>query len=207
MILGYLKIEYISKVLPYDDEIYPLKLAGKKMLPIIKLNEEKVLNESIEIILKIDKKNVLNKELFFSKRNEIEKTLDQIASVVHPLAIPYWYLTPEFDKTAGNYFRTKKEMKRGSFCELVQKSELLMDNAEMILKTLEENLNPFFQSTKMTLVDLLLAAHLWGLYIVPEYNLSIKLHKYLQKIKKACNFSYHEDFWERDCPQPFIRDL
>ena len=49
MALGYLNLDFISKVLPYEDVATPLSLIGNKMLPILANNQE-VLKESLDII-------------------------------------------------------------------------------------------------------------------------------------------------------------
>lgn len=63
-----------------------------------------------------------------------------------------------------------------------------------LLDELEKNLNPFYQSQHLTLNDILIASHLWGLYVVPEFQFSEKVHQYLQRVKVECHFNYHQDF-------------
>ena len=63
------------------------------------------------------------------------------------------------------------------------------------LKKVEEELKPFYRSDKFTMYDILLASHIWGLYVVPEFQFSENMHQYMQRVKDICNFDYHQDFW------------
>lgn len=196
MALGYLDIKYESTVLPYDDEVTPLKLTGKKMLPILAHGKE-AMNESLDIISFLDKSNVLKVSEFVHTFafKEIEDYLKLIGSPVHSLAMPYWMFTPEFSESSRKYFQHKKEEKRGPFSELVKNQTKYIDELSPMLKELEGDLNPFYKSVDFSISDILIAAHLWGLYIVPEFQFTDKVHLYLQTIKKQCRFNYHQDFW------------
>ena len=194
--LGYLNIPYSSQVLRYDDELTPVQLTGKKMLPILKTKEGPI-NESLDIMALLDKENKL--KISEKKLNDefvlFENFLNKIGNPIHSLAMPYWIYTPEFDEKSRAYFQTKKEIKRGPFKELVHRSEEFIAELNPLLDEIETKLNPYYMSQSLGLYDILLAAHLWGLYVVPEFQFSDKLHHYLQKIKKDCRFNYHQDFW------------
>lgn len=196
MTLGYLGISYDSQVLPYDDEATPLKLTGKKMLPILKVND-KAMNESLDIIDLIDSGNKLKTKQTTSSESflVLEKKLSEIGSLVHSLAMPYWIWTPEFNENSRQYFQKKKEVKRGPFSELVKKQSSFMKEIDPLLLELEQQLSPFYQSNHFTLNDILIAAHVWGLYLVPEFQFSPKVHQYLQNVKKECRFNYYPDVW------------
>jgi glutaredoxin 2 len=193
MALGFLDYSYDSNVLAYDDENTPIKLCGVKMLPILEWEGSRM-NESLDIIAKIDKNNQLPINMENIKQH-INPLLDQIGKPVHNLAMPYWIWTPEFNESARHYFVNKKSAKRGPFNLLVQNQNSYFSELVPILKNIEEQLNPFYNNTDFTLNDILIAAHLWGMYIVPEFQFSPKLHNYLQIVKSICNFNYHEDFW------------
>jgi glutaredoxin 2 len=196
MALGYLNIKYESKVLPYDDEATPLRLTGKKMLPIL-THEQGAMNESMDIISFLDKSNILKISEFVHTFafKEIEVLLKQIGDPVHSIAMPYWIFTPEFSESSRIYFQGKKEEKRGPFSELVKNQKKYIDELNPVLQELEINLKPFYRSAHFSISDILIAAHLWGLYIVPEFQFSVNVHLYLQTIKEKCRFNYHQDFW------------
>ncbi len=194
--LGYLNIPYISQVLRYDDESTPVQLTGKKMLPILK-TKEGAINESLDIIELLDKENRLKTSEI--KLNDefvsLETLLNKMGNPIHSLAMPYWIYTPEFDEKSRAYFQTKKEIKRGPFKELVHRHEEFLAELNPLLSEIEKKLTPYYMSDSLGLYDILIAAHLWGLYIVPEFQFTEKVHEYLQKIKRDCRFNYHQDFW------------
>jgi glutaredoxin 2 len=194
--LGYFRLPYQSVVLPYNDEATPVTLTGKKMLPILSYDNG-VLNESLDIIALLDEKNILSTHEVINSPDfkQFEILLNQIGGPVHSLAMPYWIYTPEFNSESRNYFQSKKELKRGPFKELVKNQASFNQELIPLLEEIEQKMTPFYQSNKFGLKDILLASHLWGLYIVPEFQFSTKIHDYLQGIKSICHFNYHEDFW------------
>lgn len=198
MALGLLGIDYESHVLPYDDEKTPVELAQKKMLPIFQWSQGDASNESLEIIKRLDEKNILKNEIVETPlfKEEVEELLAKIGSQVHSLCMPYWIWTPEFNEKSREYFQTKKEVKRGPFHKLIQNRHEFLDKLELILTDLEQELTPFYKSETMTIADIAIASHLWGMYIFPEFQFSPKVHQYLQEIRKQCHFDYHEDFWK-----------
>lgn len=196
MALGLLKLSYKSEVIPYDDEKTPLNLTGVKMLPIANVNGS-VMNESLDIIKKCDEKNVLKMELLdhSEKRQELEDLLNAIGSDVHSLAMPYWIYTKEFNEQSRKYFQSKKELKRGPFNDLMKKAPEFISGLNKTLAGLESKLNPFYNSNELTIFDIMIASHLWGMYVVPEFQFSEKVHTYLQTVKEKTQFHYHEDFY------------
>lgn len=197
MSLGFLGLEYHSEVLPYDDESTPLKLTGKKMLPILK-TEEGAINESLDIMARLDQDNRLKIKEVTSESSfpEFEAYLNFLGSPVHSLAMPYWIWTPEFHPQSRKYFQKKKEEKRGPFSELVKNQEVFKAKLSAEWPNLEKELKPFYRSETFGLHDILLASHLWGLYVVPEFQFPPLIHDYLQRVKAQCRFNYHQDFWQ-----------
>lgn len=196
MALGLLNFSYESKVLPYDDEETPKKLTGKKMLPILSA-DGKTINESLDIIAFLDSGDQLkvHQTTNTSQFAAFEELLNQIGSSIHSLAMPYWIYTPEFNDSSRHYFQSKKEQKRGPFPELVRNQNKYFAELAPKLDEIQSRLNPFYQSETFSLFDILLASHLWGLYVVPEFQFSEKMHQYLQKVKEICHFDYHKDLW------------
>jgi glutaredoxin 2 len=197
MALGLLGIEYESLVTPYHDEKTPIDLMGVKMLPIFSWSDGDVSNESLDIIARLDEKNILEMERVKQPEfQEVEDLLDKIGKNVHSLCMPYWIWTPEFDNDSRKYFQTKKEVKRGPFNKLIQRKNEFLRPLTVTLHELEEKLTPFYKNDKMTIIDICIASHLWGMYVFPEFQFSAKVHAYLQSVKAQCNFEYHEDFWK-----------
>ena len=196
-VLGYLNHKYESHVLPYNDEQTPLSLCQKKMLPIVQFPDGTAMNESLDIIRKLDSKNRLKLESLETREfKDIENLLNSAGSYIHSLCMPYWVWTPEFDEESRKYFLAKKEQKRGPFNKLMQKKGALIRSLQPFLSEIEQDLAPFYKSRNMTIIDILIASHLWGMYILPEFQFSSRIDTYLQIIKETSNFEYHEDFWK-----------
>lgn len=193
---GLLGINYTSRVTPYDDEQTPLKLTGKKMLPIVVYPDGLAQNESLDILKAQDPKDALHWSALEKYESVINPLLDKIGSPVHSLAMPYWIWTPEFNDRSREYFQLKKEIKRGPFKELVKNQKGYIQKLDLILKAeILPELAPFYKSDKLTILDIMIASHLWGMYVVPEYQFDPAIHNYLQKVKELTRFNYHEDFW------------
>ena len=197
MAAGFLGVQYESIVLSYDDEQTPNKLMGQKMLPIFDFGNGQTSNESLEIIEQLDNdQDLFNYSRDKGKLEDFNNYLGTLGSPVHSLCMPYFIYTAEFNDSSRKYFLEKKEKKRGPFHLLVQKQNTFIEKVNKELSILGNNLDPFYDSESMTLLDILLASHLWGLYLVPEFQFEPKWHNYLQKVKSLTSFDYHADFWK-----------
>lgn len=196
MTLGYLNIPFESVVLPYDDEATPVRLTGKKMLPILETSSG-VMNESLDIMAFLDRENKLHikEEVSQTSFPELEAYLNYLGSPVHSLAMPYWIWTPEFNEKSRQYFEEKKSAKRGPFKDLVKNQKQFIEVLDKEWPNLEKELIPFYKSQNFGLKDIMLASHIWGLYVVPEFQFPPAIHSYLQRVKAMCQFDYHRDYW------------
>lgn len=197
MTLGLLKLPFESVVVPYNDEETPVKLSGKKMLPIMTF-DGKPMNESLDIMEALDKTNSLKiKEIQNSDEfKSFNDLLNKLGTNVHNLAMPYWIYTPEFNAESRAYFQKKKELKRGPFKNLIKNKDQFETEMMRDLMELSADLKPFYKSDAFSVYDILLASHIWGLYVVPEFQFPDKVHNYLQRVKEICHFNYHQDFWK-----------
>lgn len=194
--LGFLDIPYESVVVRYDDEETPKSLTGVKMLPIFQFENGESMNESLDILRILDINNSLKHDLLLSDLEEkVSPLLDEIGKNVHSLCMPYWVWTPEFDDKSRHYFQSKKEVKRGPFKNLIKNKDQYLNPLNELLSKLENDLKPFFHSEKFSILDIMIASHLWGMYIFPEFQFSDKIHSYLQEVKRITKFDYHQDYW------------
>jgi glutaredoxin 2 len=191
MTLGLLNLEYKSRVVPYNDEMTPVDLTGKKMLPIL-IHDGVAMNESADIMKFLDQGKRLK---FTPDLKDLEAELIALGESIHSVAMPYWSLTPEFNAEAKKYFVEKKEKKRGPFKDLVKNQKTFIAKVETELQPFAKKLRPFYDSETFRVQDIFVAAHLWGLYVVPEFQFSPDLHQYLQRVKQITRFDYHQDFW------------
>ncbi len=196
MAMGLLKISYESVIVPYNEEDFLVKISTKKMLPVVEWSDGSFQNESLDIIKKLDSKNLLQFDHYNSRQSVIDQLLDQIGNSVHSLCMPYWIWTPEFNDSSRAYFHRKKGVKRGNFNKLIQNKDGYLQKLAPVLANLEKELTPFYQSATLTISDVMIAAHLWGMFIFPEFQFSPKIYEYLMKIKEQAQFDYHHDFWQ-----------
>ena len=169
MACGYLNIPYKSIVLSYDDEETPVALSNKKMLPIMK-SSNGIMNESLDIIKVLDKKNALNLEHYFDRKEEIDKLLKEIGRSVHSLCMPYWIFTAEFDSKARKYFQDKKEVSKGPFSKLVEQKDYFLKELKSVLKREEKNIENFYLTKDLDILDIVLSSHLWGMFVYPDFQ-------------------------------------
>lgn len=194
MVLGFLNLPFESIVLPYDDEETPVRLAGKKMLPIMDFGDGFITNESLIIIEHLDKKDSLKISLLKGDlKIHIEEMLNELGHNTHSLCMPYFIETKEFDEKSREYFVKKKEAKRGPFKNLILNRDKFLEPLEEDLEILEEQLGPYFLGQEFSIFDILIASHLWGLYLLPDFSFSETLDAYLQEVKEICKFEYHKD--------------
>ena len=193
MAFDYAQVPYQSMVVPYNDEKTPLDLCGVKMLPIVK-DEEGAMNESLDIIKRYCKDKL--DQPTAQRIAEVTSLTDKLGKSIHNLAMPYFIWTPEFDNDSRKYFQNKKEIKRGPFKELMKKKDEFILELAPQLEILEKDLTPFYKSSSFALEDIMIAAHLWALFIVPEFQFSPKIYQYLMDVKKITGFEYHKDYME-----------
>lgn len=194
MVLGFLNLPYESIVLPYDDEETPIKLAKKKMLPIMDFGDGFITNESLIIIEHLDKGDSLKTSLLTGElRIQIEGMLSELGHNIHSLCMPYFIKTKEFNEKSREYFVKKKEAKRGPFENLILNRENFLVPLEEDLEILEEQIGPYFLGEEFSIFDILIASHLWGLYLLPGFSFSENLEAYLKDVKDHCKFEYHKD--------------
>ncbi len=191
MALGFLNLPYQSRVVAYDDQKTPVDLIGVKMLPILSIDGTPM-KESLDIIRKLDMTDSLKNRTDISSAEIFIKSVN---NPVHSLAMPYWIHTQEFTPSSREYFLKQKEAKRGPFKDLVAKAPEFIGELKPLLEQLKGQLKPFFQSGEMRIQDIMIAAHVWGLYVVPEFQFPNEVHQYLQNVKRNCRFKYHQDYW------------
>jgi len=194
MVLGFLNLPFESIVLPYDDEETPIRLAGKKMLPIMDFGDGFITNESLIIIEHLDKNDSLKTSLLKGDlKIPIEEMLNELGHNIHSLCMPHFIETKEFNEKSREYFVKKKEAKRGPFKNLILNRDKFLEPLEEDLEILEEQLGPYFLGQEFSIFDILIASHLWGLYLLPDFSFSETLDAYLQEVKEICKFEYNKE--------------
>lgn len=192
--LGFLNISYESKVVAYDNESLPVKLCGKKMLPIYQDDNGTIFNESLDIIKHLDKNGVLFANITQAQQDLVDSMVNDAGLLLHPLAMPQWANTLEFQGSSRDYFITKKEASIGSFMALQQQEQTLKNDLSAFL---DDCLLPqcFFNGDQLSILDIQVASHLYSLYCLFDFYIPRHVHDYLQRVRTMCHFHYHEDYW------------
>lgn len=89
MIFGLKDVTCEIITLPNDDEETPVRLIGKKMLPILVTESHDAIGESLDIVKYIDK-TYGTPVLTVSDDSAIEAWMEDATNVIFPLAIPRW---------------------------------------------------------------------------------------------------------------------
>lgn len=198
MALGFLNLKYESIVLPYEDEETPIKFCGKKMLPIWQKSDGSYMNESLDIIAHLDTENKLGTKSngLTDRYSEVDQICQSIGKNLHSMAMPYWIYTFEFNDKSRAYFLNKKEPKRGPMDELQKKRDQFVGPLTETLNQLSQKIGPFFDKNQsLNVLDLMLGAHMWGVFVVPELQIPVPIYDYLMRIKAETNFNYHQDYF------------
>ncbi|WP_395697774.1 glutaredoxin 2 [Methylocella sp.] len=152
-----------------DDEKTPVRMIGKKMLPILE-DADGFMGESLDIVHKVD--GFSGSRLFDGQpRPELIAWLSRWNPVVNALVIPRTPdpVFPEFrTEAARSYFTAKKETSFGRFDELLAQSGKFITELEKGLTDLVSILpNP----ESATIDDIMLFPTLRSLSIVPDLEL------------------------------------
>lgn len=121
-----------------DDEGTPIKMIGKKMVPILEHSPGKYMGESLDIIQHVEGQ-ANQKKLVGRTKTDVADWLAATSSVMYRLCMPRWVIAPlpEFDtEHARAYFITKKQKMIGLFSEEFEKSLEYIDLINMALEVL-----------------------------------------------------------------------
>jgi glutaredoxin 2 len=173
MIFGLKDVACEIITLPNDDEETPTRLVGKKMLPVLITESNKVIGESLDIVKYIDETYGLS-VLTVSDDSAIEKWMEEATKLIFQLTVPRWASSDfeEFRQNAARqYFVNKKEAFFGPFPFLLEQTETLVNEIntklevlEVLLKTQER------ESGHFSLTDICLFPLLRSLSIVKEIH-------------------------------------
>ncbi|MAW07728.1 MAG: hypothetical protein CME61_05540, partial [Halobacteriovoraceae bacterium] len=157
MAFGFFKKPFKSIVLDYSEEKTPIDLSGAKMLPIVSFPDGKIINESLDIIKLISEDECLFVGVTNEQLVEINKLLENISKFLHPLAMPAWLKTPEFNAESRSYFLAKKEKKRGPFIKLISDEYKLKSDLNKFLNKISIPEN-FYGGKDPNILDIMLAS-------------------------------------------------
>ncbi len=195
MIFGYKNIPFKLIILLNDDEKTPLKMIGKKMVPIL-FDSGAYISESLDIIKKIDSEHgsvFISNALFDSR---LEAWLCESRGYLYPLTMPRWvksdlkeFKTPK----AKAYFIRKKEGYIGSFNKHLRESSDYILKANKHLKELNKLLttSSFYFRNTASINDIHLFASLRSLSIVDGIDFPKKVISYMKNQEELTKIPLH----------------
>ncbi|MDG6094034.1 glutaredoxin 2 [Acetobacter sp. AN02] len=159
-----------------DDEETPIRMIGKKMLPILE-GEDGFMGESLDIVRKID--GISGPALFSGEPDQaLVGWMRQWGTTINSLVIPRtpYPVFAEFrTQEARAYFTRKKEEIFGNFDDLLSKTDTLLASAEAGLKALEPLLPA---QNSVSIDDIMLFPLLRSLSILPDIKLPDSVRDY-----------------------------
>lgn len=129
-------IELRQVALLNDDEATPIRMLGKKMLPILQIAPETYMGESLDIIDYLAQQQGLSVNTFSAYQQEVEQLLRAIRMANYSLSMPRWVKLPlpEFaTPSAIAYFTTKKTLTIGDFDVALEKTDDFASELQQIL--------------------------------------------------------------------------
>ncbi len=200
MLFGYKNIDVKLITLLNDDEETPIKLIGQKMVPILSIDENTHLPESLDIISYINSKYDSN--IFLDEEQKLDETLStwltESRSYVYLLAMPRWIRVDlEEFKTESSikYFTQKKETYIGPFSEHMKNSKDLISDANNHLLKLEDLLTEEsdFYSNKPSFNDIHLFPTLRSLSVTKGISFPKKVLSYMRTQEHLTRVPLHLD--------------
>lgn len=180
MVFGLKAVPVELVFVPNDDEETPIRMIGRKMLPILE-DGDGFLPESLDIVRKVD--GLSGPRLFDGAgRPEIADWIARWSGTVNGLVIPRTPdpVFPEFaTASARAYFTAKKEQSFGPFAELLGRTGVL---TEQIGRALAELTTILPDPEGAGIDDILLFPLLRSLSIVPGLPLPPEVAHYRERL-------------------------
>lgn len=198
MIFGLKKIEYTEVVLNNDDEVTPIDMIGKKSLPILEVEKDHYLGESLDIVDLIDKR-FGQPNLVIAPNKDIEDWINQSTSLIYELAIPRWAFSnfKEFTTLSSKiYFINKKQSLLGDFTILLKQSKEKISKINDQLKILNSLINIENQtvlSGGWSYTHIKLFPLLRSLSIVKDIQWPNQVSLWMNAVSKQCGITLHND--------------
>lgn len=173
------------EILANDDEATPIAMTGKKMLPVLKLEDGSFLPESLDIVARLDQ--LSGPQLFGGALSPaLGAWLDDWNSIVNALVIPRTPdpVYPEFHTASARaYYTRKKEARFGNF------DMLLGQTAALKAKMAEgyEALIPLLPDPEgASIDDIHLFPILRSLSVMPDPGFPAPVAAYARRMAERC---------------------
>ncbi|TQL17047.1 glutaredoxin 2 [Zymomonas mobilis] len=195
MIFGLKNIDFEKIILLNDNESGPIRMIGKKMLPILEVDGH-FIAESMDIVAYIDQQAA--PIITGRTSSKIAKWLERVAPLFSSLIIPRMACAPfkDFETTAARaYFVCKKEAATGLFSHRLGESAALLEEINKLL----EELAPLIEKSnavngELSTDDFHLFSQLRSLSIVKDVFYPVEVATYLQSMSKLSKVGLLDQF-------------
>ncbi|QPG06054.1 glutaredoxin 2 [Salinimonas marina] len=196
MVANYLNIDHKKVFLDNDDTDTGERLVGKKIVPILQLEDGSAMAESMDIVqhLVSMSKTDLHEGSGYQAHLQM---LDDISQATRGLLYPRHIRVtqPEFEtQSARDYFQHKKEDMLGmSFDEAFENTEAYQSQVEQTLAALPEVILPEERDNQLSWDDVMLFPILRNLTLVKDLKIPDQLRSYINQVSKLTNIKCYYD--------------
>lgn len=197
MILGLKDVPFELKILLNDDEENPIRMIGKKMVPILEKDNGEFMAESMDIVHYVDQ-NFGDEEMITpSKNDDLVDWVHSVGEVAYRLAMPRWVKVglEEFKtQSAIEYFTKKKEAYIGPFEDAMANSSIYIEKANEKLQELDKLLHSENSAeAKLSESDMHIFPVLRTLSVAKGVVFPTKVKNYMQNMSSSCKIELHLD--------------
>ncbi len=196
MIFGLKGMQVQLVTLLNDDEATPIKMVGKKIVPILQTEDNRFMPESMDIVRHIDAhygEPVLTGE---SGNHTLQTWLQDLQPTMYPLCMPRWVKAPleEFKtQLSRNYFIKKKEAYIGPFAPHLKDSAKYIAHVNQLLERLAHMIeSPEAVHATLSEDDIHLFAVLRALSIVKGLSYPAAVENYRQRMAEKSGVPLHD---------------
>jgi len=187
----------------WNPEGGPVKLMGKKMLPVLELENHTMMGESLDIVAYIFKKYgggaVLEEKDYSTELREWEKNFKLFKSkLCRPRIIQLVHLTDWSDERDVHYAKTKYQKMGFDYEEAINDTENLVRNVNSQLVELDGIIKRYSGKNggNLGMEDIQLLPNLRTLTVVKHLKWPMDLKRYLMKSFEKCILNGCELYFE-----------
>lgn len=196
MTAGLKKLAIEEIVLQNDDEDTPIRLVGKKVLPILVKEDGTAMGESLEIVKYLDS-HYGEKRFNEAIRPEIARWLTDVGSYYHLLTMPRYTkmgLAEYGSQAAIDYFEKKKIETFGSFEALLADTPAYLERLAPDLATLDRLIqSPSALNGELSMEDVQVFPILRQLTCVKGIQFPANVAEYVAKMAELSGVSLFSD--------------
>lgn len=197
MTANYHRIHHQKVYLLSDDKNTGYRLVGKKVVPILQLEDGTAMNESLDIVARLEGLSehpaMLDGPDYASYLSAFEEYAEHINGLVLPRNIKI--KQPEFStQSARDFYQRQKEDKLGMrFTEALKQTRTYQQQVEKMLADLPDLELPSKRDNTLTKADVMVFPTLRNLTIVKDIAMTERQRTYLDEITVLTNTLLYDE--------------